>query len=271
MSLPLISVVIPAYRAERELPRALASVLAGGVAEDRLEILVESDDGQDYLAAAALSPAVRVGVTGAVATGVGAARNRAMERARGEWVAFLDADDRLDPGFLAEALVLAGSRGGAMARLVVAQDGRDIFDLARFGDAADYALAARTGASLRPVVRRDRAGRFRTLLSQDVAHGLEMIGLHGGSLPLTRAAYRMELTAGSVTDAGDFARRVGQAYQDHIRLFETGETQLPPDLARGAADVFRAKAALNDRHATEGAGRHFYAFVTALAAGSDRE
>lgn len=262
---PLVSVVIPAYRAAAVLPRAVASVLAGGLPEAALEILVESDDGTDYAGAAALSGAVKVGVSGAVASGVGPARNRALERATGDWVAFLDADDWLAPGFLAEALALAESRGAAMARLEVRLDGVTVFDLGRHGAIADFDLAARTGASLRPVVRRARVGRFRSLLSQDVAHGLEVIGSHGGRLPLTRAGYVMELTAGSVTDAGDFAERVEVAYHDHIRAFRAGETVLPPDLAEAAARVFEAKIALNRRHATEGAGRHYYAFAAEVA------
>lgn len=265
MSPPLISVVIPAYRSGAVLPRAVASVLAGGLPEAALEILVESDDGTGYAEAAALSRAVKVGVSGAVASGVGPARNRALERATGDWVAFLDADDWLAPGFLAEALALAESSGAAMARLEVRLGGVTVFDLGRHGAVADFDLVARTGASLRPVVRRGRVGRFRNLLSQDVAHGLEVIGAHGGQLPLTRLAYVMELTPGSVTDAGDFALRVEVAYGDHIRAFRAGETVLPPELAEEAARVFQAKIALNRRHAAEGAGRHYYEFVTALS------
>lgn len=262
---PLVSVVIPAYRAAAVLPRAVASVLDGGLPEQALEILVESDDGTDYAEAAALSGAVRVGVSGAVASGVGPARNRALERATGDWVVFLDADDWLAPGFLAEALALAEGHGAAMARLEVRLDGVTVFDLGRHGAVADFDLAARTGASLRPVVRRERAGRFRNALSQDVAHGLEVIGAHDGRLPLTRAAYVMELTVGSVTDAGDFADRVDAAYRDHIRAFRAGETVLPPDWAEAAARVFEAKIALNAAHAAEGGGRHYYEFAAAVA------
>lgn len=265
MSLPLVSVVIPAFHAAAVLPRAVASVLDGGLPEQALEILVESDDGTGYAAAAALSGAVKVGVSGAVASGVGPARNRALERATGDWVAFLDADDWLAPGFLAEALTLAEAEGAAMARLEVRLGGEVLFDLGRHGPAADFDLAARTGASLRPVVRRQRVGRFRSLLSQDVAHGLEVIGAHGGRLPLTRAAYVMELTGGSVTDAGDFAARVDSAYRIHVHAFRAGATVLPPDLAEAAARVFEAKIALNARHAAEGGGRHYYAFAAAVA------
>ncbi|QYZ71615.1 glycosyltransferase family 2 protein [Neotabrizicola shimadae] len=265
MTTPAVSVVIPAYRAGAVLPRAVGSVLQGGLPEAALEILVESDDGADYPAAAALSPAVKVGVSGAVASGVGPARNRALDRATGDWVAFLDADDWLAPGFLAEAVALAEGSGAAMARLEVRLAGETIFDLARHGAGADFDLAARTGASLRPVVRRTRVGRFRNLLSQDVAHGLEVIGAHGGRLPLTAAPYVMELTEGSVTDAGDFADRVEAAYRDHIRAFRAGETVLSPDCAEAAARVFEAKMALNRRHASEGAGRHFYAFAAGVA------
>lgn len=265
MSDPVVSVVIPAFRAAAVLPRAVASILDGGLPEQALEILVESDDGTGYAAAAALSSAVKVGVSGAVASGVGPARNRALERATGGWVAFLDADDWLAPGFLAEAVALAAGPGAAMARLEVRLDGEVLFDLGRHGAAADFDLAARTGASLRPLVRRERVGLFRNALSQDVAHGLEVIGAHGGRLPMTRAAYVMELTGGSVTDAGDFAERVDAAYRDHIRAFRAGETVLPPDLAEAAARVFQAKIALNRRHAAEGAGRHYYEFATEVA------
>ena len=56
---PLVSVLIPAYRAGATLRDAVESALRGGLAADRLEVLVESDDGTDCAMVADL-PSVRV-------------------------------------------------------------------------------------------------------------------------------------------------------------------------------------------------------------------
>ena len=95
------SVVIPAFNAERFLGEAIASALAQTLPP--LEVLVVDDGSTDGSRAVAegFGAAVRV-FTGPNA-GPSAARNRGVREARGSWIAFLDADDLFEPGYLAAA------------------------------------------------------------------------------------------------------------------------------------------------------------------------
>jgi glycosyltransferase involved in cell wall biosynthesis len=87
---PKISVVIPAYNAERYLREALESVLAQHY--PALEILVIDDGSADGTAGIAQSiPSVRY--VRQENAGAAAARNHGVRLAEGEWIAFLDADD----------------------------------------------------------------------------------------------------------------------------------------------------------------------------------
>lgn len=151
MRAPEVSVLIPAYRAEGVVAACVASLLSGENAGVAAELLVELDDGGDYPAVAALSDRVRVGRTGAVRSGVGAARNRALARARAPFLTYVDADDVVAPDFLPRLMTAAGG-GAAMARTEVVEDGQVI---ARFGDGLlDFAGLARHGASFRGVFHR---------------------------------------------------------------------------------------------------------------------
>ncbi|MFT4150155.1 MAG: glycosyltransferase [Paracoccaceae bacterium] len=251
---PLISVIIPAFRAGETVARAVRSVMAAGVPEDRLEILVESDDGTDYAGAAALSPAVRVGVSGAVGSGVGPARNRAMARARGEWLTFLDADDAFSPGYLSALLPLAQGHGAAAAPLRVVEGGQTILDLWSRQSWLGLADLAATGASVRLMLARDGCPPFADALSQDILHAVQVIAGLGGSVPLSGVPYLLNLHPQSVTAADDFSARVHSAYQDHVaQLDRIGQP--------AAADVFRAKIALNAAYEQQGRGRSYYRFI----------
>lgn len=98
-----VSVVVPAYNAAGILPAALAS-LAGQAAVH--EVLVVDDGSTDDTAAvAAEHPGVRV--LRQDNAGPSAARNRGIEEATGDWIGFLDADDRWLPGKLAAQLAAA--------------------------------------------------------------------------------------------------------------------------------------------------------------------
>jgi glycosyltransferase involved in cell wall biosynthesis len=91
---PLASVVIAAYNAEGSLAQTLTSVLAQDYAP--FEVIVVDDGSIDATAEVAAGfPAVRC-IRQANA-GPSAARNRGVEEAAGEFVAFVDADDELPP------------------------------------------------------------------------------------------------------------------------------------------------------------------------------
>jgi glycosyltransferase involved in cell wall biosynthesis len=109
-----ISVVIPLYEQATSVPRAIASVLSQSIAVD--EIMVVDDGSTDGGAAAARGAGgPRVTVCSGAHGGEAAARNRGVERASSEWVAFLDADDEWRSDFLEKTGTLAESHPGVVA------------------------------------------------------------------------------------------------------------------------------------------------------------
>jgi glycosyltransferase involved in cell wall biosynthesis len=101
----LVSVVIPAYNAEAFLNKALDSVLAQTYAN--LEALVIDDGSADATASVATSYRdERIVLIGQANGGLSNARNAGIRRARGDYIAYLDADDRWAPGKLAAQVEL---------------------------------------------------------------------------------------------------------------------------------------------------------------------
>lgn len=94
MNDPLISVIIPACNAEAFIQETLQSVL--DQSWELLEIILVDDGSTDHTAEiAAANPGVTV--IRQVNQGVAAARNTGIRHARGEYIAFLDADDIWPP------------------------------------------------------------------------------------------------------------------------------------------------------------------------------
>ena len=115
---PLVSVVVPVFNAEKHLGQALDSLLAQ--THGNLEVICVDDgstDGTPQLLADYASRDDRVRVFNQENAGPGAARNRGIERARGDYLYFLDADDWCDPSLLEKAVALLERTGADIAAL----------------------------------------------------------------------------------------------------------------------------------------------------------
>lgn len=90
-----VTVVIPAYNAERYLGETLASVFAQTV--QPYEIIVVDDGSQDGTEMVVRSFGDRIRYIRQQNQGISGARNTAIREATGDWIAFLDADDLMLP------------------------------------------------------------------------------------------------------------------------------------------------------------------------------
>ena len=102
--MPKLSIIIPVYAASQTLESCLESVLAQTL--DEIEVVLVDDHGPDDSIALAreylkdyAGPKRFLFTETLVNAGPGPARNKGLETASGEYVAFLDSDDRLDPAF----------------------------------------------------------------------------------------------------------------------------------------------------------------------------
>lgn len=176
---PLVSVVVPMFNTERYITAAIDSTLHQTYAS--LEVVVVDDGSTDRgaeLVLAIRDPRVRY--VHQPNRGLSAARNRGIQEARGEVIAFLDSDDLWLPKKLARQV--EALHGG-----VVYSDAY----LMRDGGHVDGTIGER--------VRLPRNARFEDLIEQNVVPVLttilprRLLEMHGGFDETLRSAEDLEL------------------------------------------------------------------------------
>ena len=108
---PLVSVIIPAYNAERFVLDAVESALAQEY--QPTEIIVVDDGSTDRTRDRLREYEGRITVIARENGGVAAARNAGVDKSCGSLLAFLDADDVWEPSFLSRLVSLLDSREDA--------------------------------------------------------------------------------------------------------------------------------------------------------------
>ncbi len=108
-----ISVIIPVYNAEEWLSDALASLHAQ-THTDFEAIMIDdgSTDGSAEICRAQCATDHRFRLISQPNAGVSAARNRGIDEAQGDWIAFMDADDIMPPDAL-EVMMSHAHKSGA--------------------------------------------------------------------------------------------------------------------------------------------------------------
>lgn len=117
---PKISVIVPVYKVEKYLPECIESVLAQTFMDFEL-ILVDdgSPDNSGAICDAYAARDPRIRVFHKENGGVTSARRLGVERSRGEWISFVDSDDKLFPNALKSLLKI--SRDNPKLQLVEGQ------------------------------------------------------------------------------------------------------------------------------------------------------
>lgn len=124
--LPLISVIVPVYRVEEYLDRCIGSIVEQTYSN--LEILLVDDGSPDRSGEICDRWAQRdsrVRVIHKQNAGAGAARNTALDAARGEILAFVDSDDYLAPDMYAHLFALLNTGADIAECGYVLTDGDD--------------------------------------------------------------------------------------------------------------------------------------------------
>jgi glycosyltransferase involved in cell wall biosynthesis len=238
----LVSVIIPAFNVAPYLSHAVRSALAQS--HRAIEVIVIDDGSTDATGAvmarlAAADPRVTLIQLGRH-SGVSAARNAGLRRARGEWIALLDADDQFLPGRITTLLDAAHR---LRADLIA-----DNLQLRDFATGATLGLAFPAGwmdeavdITVRTLLERDIAGLYRReigfikplirrqllvdhkiLYREDVTAGEDLLFYvtclrAGGRLRLTAEAhYLYSMRSGSISSSGAAnigCRRVNEILQ----------------------------------------------------------
>ena len=100
-SMPLISVIVPVYNTEKYLPKCLDSIIAQTFTD--IEIICVDDGSTDNSAEILKQYRAkdkRLKIITQKNNGLSAARNAALEKAKGKYVSFIDSDDFVADSFL---------------------------------------------------------------------------------------------------------------------------------------------------------------------------
>lgn len=211
---PLVSVLITVYNNREYIAEAIDSAFAQTY--PNVEVVVV-DDGSDDGTWDVVSADPRVRATRQERGGIGAARNVAVEMARGDFLTFLDADDRFPPDKL--AIQIAAFEADPSIDVIYGHVREFVSpdvapeDAARIRPPVDYHVSHLSGVMLIRRAAFDRVGPWKVGL--DVGTGVEWYtrsqeaGLNKAVLPDVLLERRLHLSNNGLRKADHRAQYAG--------------------------------------------------------------
>ncbi|MGK2956636.1 MAG: FkbM family methyltransferase [Solirubrobacterales bacterium] len=242
---PAVSVIMPAFNAAEFIDTAIESVVSQDF-ED-WELLVVEDDSEDDTANRVYQWASRdrrVSLLRNTAKGVSSARNLGLERARGRYIGFLDADDTFNLGAIGARLAVLDKEGLQMAHSFVrfvSTSGEDLgLELAHRTDLS-FADMSGCPAHLNSVlIKTDYARRYR--FDVDLPNGEDWLflarllrgGVKSRFVPDGGATYRVHADSTVIRDKHTHEQNVLRTL-DWIYAPTTGPN-VAPQLTAGLSE-----------------------------------
>lgn len=165
----MISVIMPAYNAEKTIREAIDSVL--GQSYPDLELIVINDCSKDATGEiirqyAAADPRVKP-LENPVNSGVSVSRNRGVAAAAGEYIAFLDSDDLWREDKLEKQLAVMEKNGAVLSYTASAF-------IDETGKRYNYVMPAEEKTTLSTLLKRNLVSCSSAMIRADVMKGLKM-------------------------------------------------------------------------------------------------
>ena len=215
-----LSVIIPVYNAKKTLSRAINSINNQKLNFDtfKVEIIIIVDDGKNYNK---IIPKLKKGLTikiiktNGIKTGPGNARNYGINKSRGEFVGYLDADDEWSENYLGKMLELVKKNGVAFAPTRVYDENNILikhFEGKRQGY-LDLNDIGNIPCSFHPFINRNNQKKFEEIRSQDVYNTACILNEHNTKISTINGGYyKLNLQKKSVTKEYGFAHKINLAY-----------------------------------------------------------
>ena len=253
------SVIIPAYRAQDCLLRAVSSLRAQTVAD--WQAVIVSDDGVDYRAvldaAGAVDDRMVFVSTDRIGSGCHHARNIGLGAITGDSVSWLDADDEWLPQRLETLLPLARQHGAAADVLLCVdeQTGQPLPqpDLSDHGvQQLDLAAFMQLDQPLVPLFLREHVQEriAGAEMAEDVLANIRLIDRIGRLPLIPQRLYRYYIRTASLAHAAQAEDRFDSAYAEYMARLAHGDGfGLKPASRITALAGFGRKRALNQAYA----------------------
>ena len=218
-----LSVIIPVYNAKKTLSRAINSINNQKLNFDtfKVEIIIIVDDGKNYNK---IIPKLKKGLTikiiktNGIKTGPGNARNYGVNKSRGEFVGYLDADDEWSENYLGKMLELVKKNGVAFAPTRVYDENNILikhFEGKRQGY-LDLNDIGNIPCSFHPFINRNNQKKFEEIRSQDVYNTACILNEHNTMGNMIKGAYyKLNLQKKSVTKEDGFSHKINLAYKKY--------------------------------------------------------
>ena len=252
LSMPRVSVIIPAYNCARYLPRAIDSVLAQTYRD--YEILLVDDGSTDDTRDVVMQYGDKVTYLHQQNRGVSAARNHAISRASGELLAYLDADDMWYPAKLEKQVAFLASNpecGMVHSEMSVVNDQDEVLNARHYEETH---RAVPQGYCLQPLLLRCH---IQTATVVERRATFDLVGGFDERLPVAQD-YLHWITIAAEGQAigylaeplGYYRRRTGSLIGNRLQFVEDCvricnillyEKPIAPRHGQGSADILRAR------------------------------